>query len=155
MERAKKGYQIEQTRQQLLTGLLQSKMGLSQMKVIQLILIVCAGVFSLPGKSSAGDPAYAHVVIDNPTSTMVTYYFKWGANAEWKSKDLQAGYHTDHTYKYNPMGVPALYIQIVTGPRGIEGGGGREKNYKLRIGWDNNPTRYHFDGSGDHLELVQ
>ena len=119
------------------------------MKVIQLILMVCVGLFSLPGKSSAGDPAFAHVVIDNPTSNRVHYQFKWGADAEWKDMDLEAGHHMDHTYKYNPMGVPGPYIQIANG--GIDGA--VHKSYKLNIGWDDNPTRYYFGPRGNQLDV--
>jgi hypothetical protein len=120
------------------------------MKMIQLILIVCVGVFSLPGRSGAGDPAVAHVVIDNPTSKMVHYKFKWGTDAEWKGEALEAGYHRDHTFKYNPMGVPGPYIQIANG--GIEGA--VYKSYKLDIGWDDNPTRYFFVERGNQLDLT-
>jgi hypothetical protein len=111
------------------------------MKVIQLILIVCASVIWLPRESFA-DPTNAHVVIDNSTSKSVHYQFKWGAGAEWKYMDLQPGYHTDHTYKYNPMGVPSPYISFVRA-QGFEGR--LYKTYQLRIGWNNNPIRYHFE----------
>jgi hypothetical protein len=120
------------------------------MKMIQLILMVCVGVFSLPGKSSAGDPAFAHVVIDNPTSKMVYYQFKWGADAEWKDMRLEAGHHMDHTFKYNPMGVPGPYISIANG--GIDGA--VHTKYKLDIGWDGNPTRYSFVERGNQLDVL-
>ena len=119
------------------------------MKTLKLLFVMtCAGVFLLPGKSSA-DPANAHVVIDNPTSKGVHYQFKWGADAEWKNMDLQPGSYMDHTKKYNPMGVPSPYISFVRAP-GFEGG--VYKSYKLNIGWDNRPMRYHF-GRNDRDEL--
>jgi hypothetical protein len=113
-----------------------------KMKTLKLLFVMtCVGMLLLPGKSFA-DPANAHVVIDNPTGTMIHYQFKWGDNAGWKYMDLQPGYHMDHTYKYNPMGVPAPYISFVRA-QGFEGG--LYTSYKLRIGWDKNPSQYHFE----------
>ena len=110
------------------------------MKMIQFLLLVCVGALLLPGTSSA-DPAFAHVVIDNPTSTKIHYQLRWGDNA-WKDMYLEAAHHMDHTYKYNPMGVLPPHISFVHA-QGFEGG--VSKSYKLDIGWDNAPVRYHFE----------
>ena len=102
--------------------------------------MACASVSWLPGKAFA-DPAKANVMVSNSTNTRVHYQLKWGNNA-WKDFDVEPGFYYSHTYKYNPMGVLPPHISFVSAP-GFEGG--LRKSYELRIGWDNNPTQYHFE----------
>jgi hypothetical protein len=117
------------------------------MKIILSILIACACIFLVPGKSFA-DPERATVLIDNQTGKTIHYQLKWGADGQWKDYTLQAGYEMTHRKKYIPTGVPPPYIQFVAFST-FDGGG--SKKYKLDIGWDNNPRRYHFEASNNTL----
>jgi hypothetical protein len=119
------------------------------MKTIQSLFVICFSIFCLNGTSNA-DPAKASVLIDNPTAKTVHYQLRWGTTGEWKSFTLQSGFETTHTKKYDPMGVPPPYVlfeQFSTFD------GGASKKYKLRIGWDNNPQRYHFSQTNNKLDL--
>jgi hypothetical protein len=121
------------------------------MKILQSVLIVCACVFLLPGKSFA-DPERATVLINNPTSKTIHYQLKWGADGEWKDFTLAAGYETTHRKQYISTGVPPPYIHFEAFST-IDGGAGRK--YKLDIGWDKNPRRYHFGVKNNTLYLFE
>ena len=54
---------------------------------------------------------------------------------------MKPGTNTTHRKVYNPKGVPPPYINVATAP-GFEGP--LYKKYKLNIGWDDKPRRYHF-----------
>jgi hypothetical protein len=111
------------------------------MRVTQSILIICACVFLAPASSFA-DPERATVLIDNQAGKTIHYQLKWGADGQWKDYALTAGYETTHRKKYISTGVPPPYIRFEAFST-FDGGAGRR--YKLDIGWDNNPRRYHFE----------
>ena len=115
------------------------------MKTIQSLLIVCACVFSISG-SSLADPERATVLIDNPTNKTIHYQFKWGPEGQWKDYALAAGYETTHRKIYIPTGVPPPYIRFSAFSTFD---GGAERKYKLDIGWDSNPRKYHFQVSNN------
>jgi hypothetical protein len=115
------------------------------MKIMRSLLIVCACVFLFSG-NSLGDPERATVLIDNPTNKTIHYQFKWGPDGQWKDFALAAGYETTHRKRYMPTGVPPPYIRFSAFSTFD---GGAERNYKLDIGWDNNPRRYHFQVSNN------
>jgi hypothetical protein len=110
------------------------------MRTIYSIVIACACAFLLPANSFA-DPERATVLIDNQSGKTIHYQLRWGTDGQWKDFTLAPGYETTHRKKYVPTGVPPPYIQFVAFST-FDGGGSRQ--YKLDIGWDNNPRRYHF-----------
>jgi len=119
------------------------------MNIKQSILVACACLFLLPGKSFA-DPDRATVLIDNQTGKRVTYQFKWGADAQWKDYVLQPGHNTIHRKSYDPKGVPPPYINVATAP-GFEGP--LYKKYKLNMGWDNKPRKYRLAVKNNKVDL--
>jgi hypothetical protein len=121
------------------------------MKIIQSILITCACVFLLSGKSLA-DPEKATVLIDNQAGKTIHYQLKWGADGQWKDFSLPAGYEMTHRKKYIPTGVPPPYIRFEAFST-FDGGAGRK--YKLDIGWDSNPRRYHFEVNNNTLHFFK
>jgi hypothetical protein len=121
------------------------------MKIIPSFLIVCACVFSISGNSLA-DPERATVLIDNPTNKTIQYQLKWGADGQWKDFTLAGGYETTHRKKYIPTGVPPPYIRFSAFSTFD---GGAERKYKLDIGWDNNPRRYHFQVNNNTVSFYK
>jgi hypothetical protein len=119
------------------------------MKALNIIFIACACMLLQAGTSLA-DPAKAAILIDNPSGKAVTYQYRWGSEGPWKIMKLNSGFHVTHTKNYNPMGVPPLSVlfeQFSTFD------GGASKTYKLTMGWDNNPRRYHFNVRNNKLDL--
>jgi hypothetical protein len=119
------------------------------MKIKQSILIACGCLSLLPGASFA-DPERATVLIENQTGKRVTYQFRWGADAPWKDFVLQPGFNTTHRKQNDPKGVPPPFINVATAP-GFEGP--LFKKYKLNIGWDNKPRKYHFAVKDNKVDL--
>src|SRR5262245_5465462 len=121
------------------------------MKIIPTVLIVCAGAFLFPGQSFA-DPEKATVLINNPTGKTVHYQLKWGTDGQWKDYQLQAGYEMTHRKKYISTGVPPPYIKFEAFGTFD---GGATRSYKLDIGWDGNPRRYHFSSKNNELAFYK
>ncbi len=50
------------------------------------------------------------MVIENRTGRTVHYNFTWGSDS--KDVELRPGYHMDHSYKYNPNGLPRPELEV-------------------------------------------
>jgi hypothetical protein len=120
-----------------------------KMKITGSIVIACACLSLLSGKSFAG-PAKATVLIDNQSGRKVVYEYKWGG--EWKVDNLQRGENVTYEKRYNPQGVAPLYIRFATAG-GIDGG--VNKTYRLYTGFDNQPQRYRFEVKNNKVDLIR
>ena len=121
-----------------------------RMNIKQSVLVACACLFLLPGKSFA-DPARATVLIDNQSGRTVVYEYKWGSEP-WKVDNLQHGRHVTHGKPYDPKGVPPMYVRFATAPTFD---GGAKKTYTLVMGWDNQPKRYCFEAKNNGVDLIR
>lgn len=70
------------------------------MKSIALMLM-SVGLFATLGETSEAkgqEFGYAAITIKNPTSNMLVYRIKWGADSEWQNKSLPAGHSLTHYF---------------------------------------------------------
>jgi hypothetical protein len=104
------------------------------MKVIQLILLICAAVVWLPEDSPAASTAY--VVIENKTGGTVHYELEWeGTHSPLKDFYVQPGSYEWHRYTYytNSSPRPRVVFHLHEGVA----------SYELPwVGFGNQPRRY-------------
>ncbi len=75
---------------------------MSQLKTVAIVAAVALGsLFVAPTQAHAAKNNYAMTAIKNPTGMKISYYFRWGKDAEWKSYSVDAGSSRWHSWEYD------------------------------------------------------
>ena len=121
------------------------------MKIIKSLLILCVCVFPLSGNSLA-DPERATVLIDNPTNKTIHYQFKWGPEVNGRITPWRLAMKRHIGKNIFPQGFRHRTFDFSAFSTFD---GGAERKYKLDIGWDNNPRRYHFQVNNNTVSFYK